>query len=251
MSVPRIVSLCEYQRFSAKKMFSVPSVTMNGGSLSRVTSSPLSRPQAVPTTNPSSRASRPGSPWSAAELGHHDRRQHHDRADREVDAGGEDDERLGDAQRADHHDLLQDQRDVARRQEAVRREREDDDGERRGRTAARTSRSRAGCRGCGCRRWPRGRGRRPRRCRRRRPRRRQRAYGRDWTRGQPQQFSRPNAESLDSTPSAGLSVISVTPVSTKSLPAVGGAWCRPSRRRRPPRRPSPPSSAGTAARSRR
>ena len=39
MSVPRIVSLWEYQRLSAKKTFSVPSVTMNGGSRSRVTSS--------------------------------------------------------------------------------------------------------------------------------------------------------------------------------------------------------------------
>ena len=38
MSVPRIVSLLEYQRLSAKKMFSVPSVTMNGGSLRLVTS---------------------------------------------------------------------------------------------------------------------------------------------------------------------------------------------------------------------
>ena len=68
MSVPRIVSLWEYQRLSAKKMFSVPSVTMNGGSRSRVTSAPLSRPQAVPTPKPSSSASRPGSPWSAASL---------------------------------------------------------------------------------------------------------------------------------------------------------------------------------------
>src|SRR5690606_301770 len=38
--------------------------------------------------------------------------------------------------------------------------------------------------------------------------------------GQPQHFSRPSAESIDSTPSTGLSVISVTPVSKKSRPGV-------------------------------
>ena len=68
MSVPRIVSLWEMYRLSAKKMFSVPSVTMNGGSRSRVTSMPLSRPQAVPTTKPISSASRPGTPASADSL---------------------------------------------------------------------------------------------------------------------------------------------------------------------------------------
>src|SRR6185312_867640 len=39
---------------------------------------------------------------------------------------------------------------------------------------------------------------------------------------QPQQFWRPKAVSLDSTPDCGWSVMSVTPVSTKVLPAV--AW---------------------------
>ena len=34
MSAPRIVSLFDSTELSAKKMFSVPSVTMNGGSLS-------------------------------------------------------------------------------------------------------------------------------------------------------------------------------------------------------------------------
>ena len=50
------------------KMLSVPSVTMNGGSRSRVTSAPLSRPHAVPTPKPMSSASRPGTPWSADSL---------------------------------------------------------------------------------------------------------------------------------------------------------------------------------------
>jgi hypothetical protein len=38
---------------------------MNGGSLKRVTSRPLTSPQAVPTPNPMSRARKPGTPWSA------------------------------------------------------------------------------------------------------------------------------------------------------------------------------------------
>ena len=45
MSCARMVSLCEYQRLSAKKMVQVPSVTMKGGSVSRVTSKPLISPQ--------------------------------------------------------------------------------------------------------------------------------------------------------------------------------------------------------------
>ena len=65
MSLPRTVSLCEMYRLSAKKMFSVPSVTMNGGSLTRVTSRPLSIPHASPTVKPRSNASKPGTPASA------------------------------------------------------------------------------------------------------------------------------------------------------------------------------------------
>ena len=69
---------------------------------------------------------------------------------------------------------------------------------------------------------------------------------------QPQQFSRPNVVSLDSTPVCGWSVISVTPVSTKSLPSVGSGLV-PSLAYAAIglARPSRPSSAGTAARSRR
>ena len=68
MSMPRIVALSEYQRLIAKKMYSVPSVTMNGGSFRRVISAPLSRPQAVPTPKPSSSASGPGRPGSVPSL---------------------------------------------------------------------------------------------------------------------------------------------------------------------------------------
>ena len=60
MSEPRIVSLLETTEFSEKKMLSVPSVTMNGGSLIRVTRKPLTAPIAVPQAKPSSSASEPG-----------------------------------------------------------------------------------------------------------------------------------------------------------------------------------------------
>src|SRR5215813_9677325 len=66
MSCARMVSLPEYQRLSAKKMLQLPSVTMNGGNLSRVTSSPLIDPQTTPTTNPAMKAIGSGSPnWIA------------------------------------------------------------------------------------------------------------------------------------------------------------------------------------------
>ncbi len=55
----------EYSRPSAVKMLRVPRVTMNGGSLNRVTSTPLRRPPRVPTAKPASRASQPGQPCSA------------------------------------------------------------------------------------------------------------------------------------------------------------------------------------------
>ena len=54
-------------------------------------------------------------------------REDHDGADREVDACGEDDEGLGDGQGADDGDLLGDQGQVRRGEEAVVEEAEDDD----------------------------------------------------------------------------------------------------------------------------
>ena len=85
---------------SEVKMLRVPSVTMNGGSLTRVTSAPLRKPGSAPTTaTPTSSASGPGTPCVGGELGHDDVREQHDGADRQVDAGGEDDERLADGQR--------------------------------------------------------------------------------------------------------------------------------------------------------
>ena len=49
-------------------MFSVPSVTMKGGSLMRVTSRPLTRPNSAVTPMPQAIASGAGSPSSAANL---------------------------------------------------------------------------------------------------------------------------------------------------------------------------------------
>ena len=62
MSGCRMVSDCEYQTLSAPKMLHVPSVTMKGGSFSRVTISPLTKPHAVPTSSPSGNATATGTP---------------------------------------------------------------------------------------------------------------------------------------------------------------------------------------------
>jgi hypothetical protein len=62
MSEPRTVSLLLTTALSEKKMVRVPSVTMNGGSLIRVTRNPLRAPIAVPQANPSTSASTPGIP---------------------------------------------------------------------------------------------------------------------------------------------------------------------------------------------
>ena len=45
-------------------MLSVPRVTMNGGSFTRVTSTPLSVPARAATTMPIASAATPGTPWS-------------------------------------------------------------------------------------------------------------------------------------------------------------------------------------------
>ena len=68
MSEPRIVSLRETTEFSEKKIDSVARVTMNGGSLIRVTSRPLIAPIAVPRTRPMIRAMTPGTPSFVAML---------------------------------------------------------------------------------------------------------------------------------------------------------------------------------------
>ena len=74
--------------------------------------------------------------------------------------GGEDDQRLGDAQRADHHHLLDDQRQVRRLEEAVGGDAEDDDREQQDEQRAQRRRCGAGGRGRGCRASRRARRRR-------------------------------------------------------------------------------------------
>ena len=62
---PEMVTLREMYSTRAKKMLRVPRVTMNGGSRSRVMSTPFSRPQASPMTRPMPRTSSPGIASSA------------------------------------------------------------------------------------------------------------------------------------------------------------------------------------------
>ena len=64
----------------------------------RVTRRPLIRPQASPVTRPRRKAIGTGRP-THRELAHHHRGEDHDRADREVDAGGEDDQGLARSRR--------------------------------------------------------------------------------------------------------------------------------------------------------
>ena len=96
-------------------MLSVPSVTMNGGICIRVTSAPLSQPHKSPQMRPSGKAIRTGTPSTTAEASHNDRRNDHDDADRKIDAGGQDDKRLRDAEDADDRDLGQHGREIAGR----------------------------------------------------------------------------------------------------------------------------------------
>ena len=83
---------------------------MNGGSLMRATRKPLMKPISAPVGEAAEDRDRRRDAVAEGELAHHHRREHHDRADREVDAGGQDDERLRGADDADDRDLLQDQR---------------------------------------------------------------------------------------------------------------------------------------------
>ena len=53
------------------------------------------------------------------QLGHDNGAERHDHAARQIDAGGQDNERLTNGDDADHHDLLQDKRKILATQEAV------------------------------------------------------------------------------------------------------------------------------------
>ena len=87
-------------------MLSVPRVTMNGGSLIRVTSSPLRQLAGQGNRGPDQQGEQAGHAAVERELGHHHRGQHDHGTDRQVDAGGQDDQRLTDGEGADDRDLL-------------------------------------------------------------------------------------------------------------------------------------------------
>ena len=71
---------------------------MNGGSLIRVTSRPLTVAAATATSDTDEQRDHTGDAVVASQLRHHQRRQDHHGADRQVDAGSEDDQRLADGQ---------------------------------------------------------------------------------------------------------------------------------------------------------
>ena len=94
-------------------MLSVPSVTMNGGIFSRVTRDAVE----VAEGGADEEAERKGDHGRNAVVDrqppHHDRRNDHDDADREIDARRQDDEGLADADNADDHHLREYGREIA------------------------------------------------------------------------------------------------------------------------------------------
>ena len=100
---------------------------MNGGSPTRVTSTPLNRACRGAHDETEEEGQPTGDPGVERGLGHHHRGEDHDGAAGQVDAGGEDDEGLADGEVPDHRDLLDDQRQVVRRGEVAVEEPEDDD----------------------------------------------------------------------------------------------------------------------------
>ena len=93
-------------------MFSVPSVTMNAGRRSAVTSPPFSMPKRDAREDAERERGERRHAVLDRELRHHDLAERHHRPDGEVDAGGEDHERLADRQHADDHHLLEHEREV-------------------------------------------------------------------------------------------------------------------------------------------
>ena len=119
------------------------------------------------------------------ELGHDDGTERHHHAARQIDARGENDQGLPDGDDADHHHLLQDEREVLSGQEAIA-------------SATRRMRKRPAAPGV-------GRTSQPAAC--------ARAGDARSSYFAPQHAFMPNVVSLLSTPDLGLSVMSVTPVS--------------------------------------
>ena len=124
----------------ANAMFSVPSVTMNAGSRTTVDQTAVQHAEADARERcRAAIAGTAGTPLATAQLGHHDLAERHHRAARQVDARGQDHERLADRQHADDHHLLEDQRQVLRLQEPVGLQREERHRQRSARAAARPS----------------------------------------------------------------------------------------------------------------
>ena len=126
-------------------MYSVPRVTTSAGHLADVTSTPLSSPQAAPSAMPSDEApaaiGRPG--WLGEQVAGEVGAEAEDRADRQVDVAGDDDERLADGEQREDRGV---EREVAQRarprQEARLEDRRDGDQQRRGRATMPSSRTR-------------------------------------------------------------------------------------------------------------
>ena len=118
----------------------VPSVTMKGGS--RIVGDERAvEPAAERAAGEADRiASGGGNAVAEGELAHDHRGQDHDGADREIDAGGQDDERLGRADDAGDRHLLQDERqgeeEFRAHEDAEDSDGEDQDDERHGRRIA-------------------------------------------------------------------------------------------------------------------
>ena len=108
----------------AAKIPRVPSVPMNGGRLARVTRMPLTSPVRPRRQCPPGARPAPAAP-TPSQVRHDQLGEDHGRADRQVDAGGEDDHRLAQGQRADDRNLLEHDRQVDGNQEPVVDEAED------------------------------------------------------------------------------------------------------------------------------
>ena len=109
---------------SPRAISSIASVVMNGGRLSLTTGSALIQPgRAADGDGDEQRHDdqrRAAQMQRVGEQRHDDAGQRDERADREVDAGRDDDERLADAEDAVVRDLAQDVDDVARGRETSR-----------------------------------------------------------------------------------------------------------------------------------
>ena len=104
---------------SANAMLSVPSVTMNAGSRYERHKTAVQHPEGDAGQDPERDRQERGHAVVDRELGHHDLSERHHGADREVDPGRQDHQRLADREHADDHHLLQHEREVLGVQEAI------------------------------------------------------------------------------------------------------------------------------------